>query len=41
MIPRIALSMLLAALVLAPAAGIAQTYPDRPVKIVVPIGRQL
>jgi tripartite-type tricarboxylate transporter receptor subunit TctC len=29
---------LLAALVLAPASSAAQTYPDRPVKIVVPVG---
>src|SRR5262249_14248719 len=36
--PRIAVSLLLAALVLAPVSSTAQTYPDRPVKIVVPIG---
>ena len=34
----IALMTLLVALVSAPAGGLAQTYPDRPVKIVVPIG---
>ena len=35
---RIALVTLLVALVSAPANSLAQTYPDRPVKIVVPIG---
>ena len=35
---RFALTTLLVALVLAPAGALAQTYPDRPVKIVVPIG---
>ena len=35
---RFALTTLLVALVSAPAGGLAQTYPDRPVKIVVPIG---
>jgi tripartite-type tricarboxylate transporter receptor subunit TctC len=35
---HIAVSALLTALVWAPGSGIAQTYPDRPVKIVVPIG---
>ena len=35
---RIALMTLLVALVAAPASSLAQTYPDRPVKIVVPIG---
>ena len=34
----VALMALLVALVSAPAGGLAQTYPDRPVKIVVPIG---
>jgi tripartite-type tricarboxylate transporter receptor subunit TctC len=35
---RTALTTLLVVLVLAPGSGTAQTYPDRPVKIVVPIG---
>jgi len=35
---RTALMTLLAALVAAPASSAAQTYPDRPVKIIVPIG---
>src|SRR5262245_48154256 len=35
---RTALTTLLAALVVAPGSGTAQTYPDRPVKIIVPIG---
>ena len=34
----VVLMAVLFALVFAPAGGVAQTYPDRPVKIVVPIG---
>ena len=34
----IAATAVLVALALVPAVGAAQTYPDRPVKIIVPIG---